>query len=61
MRWLLIGIRGQALGFIALEDFKTNKKAVGRHKDLADLEALASANKAAASNPAVLANPKTLK
>jgi hypothetical protein len=28
------------LHFICLDDFKTNKKAVGRHKDLADLEAL---------------------
>ena len=60
-RRMVVEVDGLPLGFIALEDFKTNKKAVGRHKDLADLEALASANKAAASNPAVLANPKTLK
>jgi predicted nucleotidyltransferase len=33
-------IDGVSLDFISLEDFKTNKKAVGRHKDLADLEAL---------------------
>ncbi len=61
MRLLLMGIQGQPLGFIALEDFKTNKKAVGRYKDLADLEALESVNKAAASDPAVLTNPKNLK
>ena len=34
-------IDGLALSFIALEDFKTNKQAVGRHQDLADLETLA--------------------
>ena len=28
------------LGFIAIEDFKINKKTVGRHQDLADLETL---------------------
>jgi hypothetical protein len=33
-------IDGVPLDFISLGDFKTNKKAVGRHKDLADLEAL---------------------
>ena len=33
-------VDGVTLHFIALEDFKTNKKAVGRHRDLADLEAL---------------------
>jgi hypothetical protein len=33
-------IDGVELQFISLEDFKTNKKAVGRHRDLADLEAL---------------------
>lgn len=33
------------LSFICLEDFKTNKKAVGRHQDLADLEALESLKK----------------
>ncbi len=31
---------GLNLNFIALEDFKTNKRAAGRLKDLADLEAL---------------------
>ncbi|MBK7000284.1 MAG: hypothetical protein IPH35_10030 [Rhodoferax sp.] len=35
-------VDGLMLDFIALEDFKTNKKAVGRHQDLADLEALRS-------------------
>lgn len=30
----------QNLSFIALEDFKTNKRTTGRHKDLADLEVL---------------------
>ena len=29
-----------ALSFISLNDFKTNKRAVGRHQDLADLETL---------------------
>ena len=33
-------VDGVELGFIGLDDFKTNKKAVGRLKDLADLEAL---------------------
>jgi len=28
------------LSFISLDDFKTNKRAVGRHQDLADLETL---------------------
>ena len=36
-RRLVLDMDGLALGFIALDDFKTNKKAVGRHKDLADL------------------------
>jgi hypothetical protein len=60
-RRMIVEVDGLPLGFIALEDFKTNKKAVGRYKDLADLEALESVNKAAASDPAVLANPKNLK
>lgn len=34
-------VDGIALDFISIEDFKTNKRAVGRHRDLADLEALA--------------------
>ncbi len=60
-RRMIVEVDGLPLGFIALEDFKTNKKAVGRYKDLADLEALESVNKATASDPAVLANPKNLK
>jgi hypothetical protein len=60
-RRMIVEVDGLPLGFIALEDFKTNKKAVGRYKDLADLEALESVNKAAALDPAVLANPKNLK
>lgn len=39
-RRMIVEVDGLPLGFIALEDFKANKKAVGRHKDLADLEAL---------------------
>ena len=35
-----MAVDGLALSFIALEDFKTNKLAVGRHQDLADLETL---------------------
>jgi hypothetical protein len=33
-------VDGVALNLIGLEDFKTNKRAVGRLKDLADLQAL---------------------
>lgn len=39
-RRMIVDVDGLPLGFIALEDFKINKKAVGRHKDLADLEVL---------------------
>jgi hypothetical protein len=39
-RRLMAEVDGLMLPFIALEDFKTNKKAVGRHRDLADLDAL---------------------
>ena len=39
-RRMTVPVDGVALNFIALEDFKTNKRAVGRHRDLADLEAL---------------------
>ena len=39
-RRLVIPVDGLSLHFIALEDFKTNKHASGRHKDLADLEML---------------------
>jgi hypothetical protein len=37
---LTVSVDGVELSFISLDDFKTNKRAVGRHKDLADLEAL---------------------
>jgi hypothetical protein len=39
-RRMTVVVDGVKLNFIALEDFKTNKKAVGRHQDLADLETL---------------------
>ncbi len=39
-RRMTVPIDGISLHFISLEDFKTNKRAVGRHQDLADLEAL---------------------
>ena len=39
-RRMVVEVDGLPLVFIALEDFKINKKAVGRYKDLADLEAL---------------------
>ena len=35
-----IEIQGSEIDFIDLENFKKNKKAVGRHQDLADLENL---------------------
>jgi hypothetical protein len=35
-----VSVVGVWLAFIALEDFKANKRSVGRLKDLADLEAL---------------------
>ena len=41
-RRLVIDLDGLQLNFIALDDFKINKKAVGRHRDLADLEMLES-------------------
>jgi hypothetical protein len=37
-------IDGLSLPLISLEDFKTNKRAVGRFKDLADLQALDPTN-----------------
>ena len=40
-RRMVVEIDGIALRFIALEDFKANKKSVGRYQDLADLETLA--------------------
>ena len=39
-RRMVVPVDGLNLNFIALEDFKTNKRATGRHKDLADLEEL---------------------
>ena len=39
-RRMTVLVDGIDLHFISLEDFKANKKAVGRHQDLADLEAL---------------------
>ncbi len=39
-RRMTLPLDGLMLDFIALEDFKTNKKTVGRHRDLADLEVL---------------------
>jgi len=39
-RRLAVVLDDVELGFISLDDFKINKRAVGRHKDLADLEAL---------------------
>lgn len=39
-RRMTLPVDGLMLDFIALEDFRINKKTVGRHRDLADLEAL---------------------
>lgn len=39
-RRLIVPVDGVNLNFIAIEDFKTNKRSTGRLKDLADLEAL---------------------
>ncbi len=44
-RRMVVEIDGIALRFIALEDFKANKKSVGRYQDLADLETLARLTK----------------
>ena len=40
LRRMTVLVDGVELGFIGLDDFKTNKRAVGRHQVLADLEAL---------------------
>jgi predicted nucleotidyltransferase len=40
VRRIAVDVDGQKLSFISLDDFKTNKRTTGRHKDLADLEAL---------------------
>ena len=39
-RRLVVAVDGLDLPFISLEDFKTNKAAAGRPKDLADLDSL---------------------
>ena len=39
-RRLVVAVDGLELPFISLEDFKINKAAVGRPKDLADLDSL---------------------
>ena len=44
-RRMTVPVDGVELHFICLEDFKTNKKAVGRHQDLADLEVLERAKR----------------
>ena len=38
-------LQGTALAFIGIEDFRSNKRATGRHKDLADLESLDDSEK----------------
>jgi hypothetical protein len=43
-RRVAVGLDGQSLSFISLDDFKTNKRTTGRHKDLADLDALDGAS-----------------
>lgn len=40
LRRSMVTIDGLSLNLIGLADFKTNKRATGRLKDLADLEAL---------------------
>lgn len=39
-RRMVVPLDGLSLNFLSIEDFKTNKRCMGRHKDLADLEAL---------------------
>ena len=39
-RRMVVSADGLSLNFISLDDFKTNKRSTGRHKDLADLDAL---------------------
>ncbi len=58
-RRTILEVDGLQLGFIALDDFKTNKRTVGRHKDLADLEALDSkAGSSEAIATAAIFNPR---
>lgn len=51
-RRMTLSIDGLPLHFIGLDDFKANKRAVGRYRDLADLEALEAA-------PADMPPPRT--
>lgn len=44
-RRMQVVVDGIDLSFIALDDFKANKRAVGRHQDLADLETLEKLSK----------------
>ena len=37
---MVVPVDGVELSFIAMQDFRVNKKAVGRLQDLADLETL---------------------
>ena len=58
-RRTILEVDGLQLGFIALDDFKTNKRTVGRHKELADLEALDSkAGSSEAIATAAIFNPR---
>jgi hypothetical protein len=43
-RRIAVQFDGHSLNFISLDDFKTNKRTTGRHKDLADLDALDGAS-----------------
>ncbi len=43
-RRVTVDVDSQKLDFISLDDFKTNKRTTGRHKDLADLDALNGAS-----------------
>jgi hypothetical protein len=43
-RRVTVDVDGQSLNFISLNDFRTNKLTTGRHKDLADLDALDGAS-----------------
>jgi hypothetical protein len=48
-RRLVVKLGDMDVSFIALCDFKTNKRATGRHKDLADLEVVERLDKNAGS------------
>jgi predicted nucleotidyltransferase len=45
-RKAIVDVDGVRLDFISLEDFKRNKRATGRHQDLADLESLGDTDSA---------------